>query len=167
MNPDILAVILHGIDLLRVFNPPELGQLISAGSIQTFEPDTNVIIEGELSSGMYVILEGTVWLYRTNKLTSKLHEVLRLNSGSYFGEMSLLDDQPREVTARAITYCDLFYLSREGLKTVLEKSPETQLRFYQHCVTTLSSKLRSLDENLIASQYQLWRSAFRKDGRSL
>ena len=99
---------LREIKLLNKLSDAELETLIPLGSISTVEAHTNIVIEGELSWGLYLILEGIVGVYKTNKMSGELHDVGQLKSGSFFGEMSLVDENPRSATVRALLECQLF-----------------------------------------------------------
>ena len=46
-----------------------------------------------------------------------------LSDGSFFGELSLLFQQKRSASIRAVNHCDLFILTRKDFHTVLKKFP--------------------------------------------
>jgi CRP-like cAMP-binding protein len=155
--------LLKEIKLLQSFSEAELQQLIASGSGASYEPHTNIVIEGELSWGLYLIVDGIVGIFKTNKLTGSLYDVGQLRAGSFFGEMSLIDENPRSATVRSLTNCELFYISKETFIAFLNKSTDLKLKFYQNCVSNLVVRLRELDDNYVISQYQLWQSALKKE----
>jgi CRP-like cAMP-binding protein len=154
---------LKEVKLLQSFKEPELAKLIMVGAGQTYESHSNIVIEGETSWGLYLILEGVVGIYKTNKLTGEHYDVGQLRYGSFFGEMSLVDENPRSATVRALTDCHLFYISKESFTQFLETSTDLKLRFYESCVKNLVGRLRELDDNYVISQYQLWKTALKKE----
>jgi len=80
---------------------------------QTFSSDTRIFTEGEKGSIAYVIESGLVEIF-TNK--NNQHELLGiLTPGQLFGEMALIDDEPRTATAIAIKDTVLTVISREQL----------------------------------------------------
>jgi CRP-like cAMP-binding protein len=155
--------LLKEIKLLKSFSDSELQHLIQLGTSASYEPHTNVIIEGELSWGLYLILDGTVGILKMNKLTSNAYDVGQLRSGNFFGEMSLIDENPRSATIRTLTNTELFYISKDTFIEFLDRSPDLKLRFYTNCVSNLVVRLRELDDNYVISQYQLWQSALKKE----
>jgi CRP-like cAMP-binding protein len=157
--------LLKDIRLLQSFSEAELQQLIALGTGASYEPHTNIVIEGELSWGLYLILYGVVGIFKTNKLTGSLYDVGQLRAGSFFGEMSLVDENPRSATVRSLTNCELFYISKEIFNAFLNKSPDLKLKFYTNCVNNLVVRLRELDDNYVISQYQLWQSALKKEDK--
>lgn len=154
---------LREIKLLTPFTDQELAQLVQLGKSMTHEAHANVIIEGELTWGLYLLLSGTVSIIKTNKLTGEEYDVGQLRKGSFFGEMSLIDNNPRSATVKAQTECHLFYLSKDAFMRFLDQSKDLKLRFFESCIKTLVGRLRELDDNYVISQYQLWKVALKKE----
>jgi CRP-like cAMP-binding protein len=155
---------LKEVHLLRVFSDEEVAHLIQLGSPAAYEAHSNVVIEGELSWGIYVILDGIVGILKSNKMTGDVYDIGQLRAGSFFGEMSLIDDNPRSATIRALTDCHVFYISKDSFNQFLNKSADLKMRFFQSCIQDLVRRLRDLDDNYVVSQYQLWKSAVNKAG---
>lgn len=61
---------------------------------------------------------------RTNGENKEKTRVTVLESGSFFGEVSMIYEVPRISTCRAITQCDLFSLSRDDFYSVMMMHPE-------------------------------------------
>ncbi|OFZ82124.1 MAG: hypothetical protein A2583_07345 [Bdellovibrionales bacterium RIFOXYD1_FULL_53_11] len=154
---------LKGVKLFRALSDGEIGRLIQLGTGVSFEAHANIVIEGELSWGLYVILEGMVGIFKTNKLSGDPYDVGQLRSGNFFGEMSLIDDNPRSATVRALSDCQLFFLSKEAFMHFLGGSKDLKMRFYESCIQDLVHRLRELDDDYVISQYQLWKSAMKKE----
>jgi CRP-like cAMP-binding protein len=165
VDPNVKPTVpmLREVKLLQTLNDGELGRLIQVGAGATYEAHGNIIIEGEMSWGLYLILEGVVGIFKANKLTGESYDVGQLRSGSFFGEMSLVDENPRSATVRALTDCHLFYISKDSFEHFLGASSDLRLRFYDACVKNLVGRLRELDDNYVISQYQLWKTALKKE----
>lgn len=154
---------LKEVRLLSVFQAQELEYLIRMGQPHQFEAHSNVIIEGELSWGLYLILDGICGVFKTNKLTGDSFDVAQLQEGSFFGEMSLIDDQPRSATVKALTNCQLFFISKEVFQQFLKLAPTLQIRFQESCIRLLVGRLRELDDSYVTSQYQLWKTVMKRE----
>lgn len=161
--PKASISMLREIRLLQPLNDSELAQVLQLGKWIRFEPHTNIVIEGELSWGLYLIMEGMVGIFKTNKLTGENYDIGQLRKGNFFGEMSLIDNNPRSATVKALAECDLLYISKEAFQSLLNHSPATKVRFYESCVRHLVTRLRELDDNYVISQYQLWKIALKKE----
>jgi CRP-like cAMP-binding protein len=162
-RPKPASEVLGGIKLLKSFTERELEDLTTFGKEIEYEAHTNILIEGELSWGLYLILDGMVGIFKTNKLTGDSYDIGQLRVGSFFGEMSLLDENPRSATVRAMTPCSLFYLSKESFLGLLDQDQDLKLRFFNDAIRNLIGRLRELDDNYVISQFQLWQVALRKD----
>jgi hypothetical protein len=75
--------------------------------------------EGDVPHNMYFLSKGHVEVIK-----EKTGELLAtLNSGSFFGEMSLIDDSLRTATIRAGSYCDVYTLSKDAFSEILRHHP--------------------------------------------
>jgi CRP-like cAMP-binding protein len=155
--------LLKDVKLLAVFTDTELAQLYQLGKPSSAEAYTNIVIEGELSWGLYLILNGSLGVFKKNRFSGTLYDVGTLEKGGFFGEMSLVDDNPRSATVRALSDVQLFFISKELFQQWLSKGSNRKERFYESCVTTLVHRLRELDDNYVITQYQLWKTALRKE----
>jgi CRP-like cAMP-binding protein len=155
--------LLREIKLLQPFTDEELHQILQIGSLIRFEAHSSIVIEGELSWGLYLLWDGLVGIFKTNKLTGENYDIGQLRGGSFFGEMSLVDNNPRSATVKALTDCSMFFISKEAFHELLDLSPETKIRFYESCIKQVVSRLRELDDNYVISQYQLWKIALKKE----
>lgn len=75
---------------------------------------------GEEADVAYVVRQGTVEITSVRNGTSELVEVLA--QGDFFGEMALVDNQPRSATATALEDVVLAVFTKEEIERSLEKS---------------------------------------------
>jgi CRP-like cAMP-binding protein len=155
----LTASSLKTIDIFSNFSDTELTQLLSQGQTVQFEAQTNIIIEGELSWGFYLILEGMLGVSKNNKLTGNFYDLGELRAGNFFGEMSLIDANARSATVKSLTAVNLFFISKERFLSFLNQSTQLTVSFYTNCIKALVNRLRELDDNYVISQYQLWQFA--------
>ncbi len=152
---------LKEVRLLNNLSEQDLSRIIALGRGFTHKAHSNIVIEGELSSGLYLIMEGVLGVFKTNTVTGDVYDVAQLRRGSFFGEMSLIDEAPRSATVKALTDCVLFYISKEAFSSFLDSSSQLKVSFYENCIRDLSARLRELDESYVTSQYQLWKAALK------
>ena len=163
-DPDWGAGKLGEIAIFRRFNGPELKKLYTYGHFTVLPPQSHAVIEGEPTRGLFVILDGTVSVYKTDPTTNSLARLAVLESGAYFGELSLFDSAPRSATVSAETSVQCFVLEADDFNKFLESMGENlQLRFYRTCAEELVDRLRKLNTDYITSQNMLWRYAFRHE----
>ncbi len=157
------AELLKHVRLLAAFEERELEKLVQLGSSRHYEPHTNIVIEGELSWGIYFILAGKVRVFKRNRMTGESHDVGQLEQGSFFGEMSLVDHQPRSASVKSLTESHVFFIDKKDFQKYLDDSDERKIRFYESCLQSIVNRLRETDENYVISQYQLWKRALKKE----
>jgi len=153
---------LKNIKLLSMFSEDELKSIASLGEKQNYESYSNIVIEGEMSWGFYVILKGSVRVFKNDQISGKSYDVGQLNPGEFFGELSLVDENPRSATVRALEPLLCCYVSKEKFEGFLNQSQERKVRFFEGCAKGLAQRLRELNDHYVVSQYQLWRSALDK-----
>ena len=86
-----------------------------------FKKGATIIHEGTTGSNAYLILSGSVEVYK--KVGDEKLVLSRLVKGNIFGEMSLVDDKPRSATIVALEDTEVRILSRERFESMLEQNP--------------------------------------------
>lgn len=81
-------------------------------------PGDYVFKVGEEANEMYFIVQGKVKI-----LARDGKEIAFLQSGDFFGEISLFKKRTRTASVRAESYCDLYRLSRVAYDRVISKYP--------------------------------------------
>ena len=78
-----------------------------------YRPGDDIFLEGSPGTHFYVIDRGEVEFIRRDHMGQPNQIVGVLGSGEFFGEMALLDKQPRGVTARARTAVDVIVMGKD------------------------------------------------------
>lgn len=108
--------------LMRYAGTNQLNQLVKNMRIQVYEPSEVVITEGEPGKSFYNILTGRVSVHKSEESDSKLRELM---SGSYFGELSLLNSELNSCTITALESTEIMILDKEVYDNVI-KSVQSQ-----------------------------------------
>jgi len=91
-----------------------------------------IISEGEAGDSMYVILDGRVRVHNEERMVNTLGE------RDVFGEMALLDPEPRSASVTATEATRLFRLERAPFYELMEQRPEVAMGI----IHILTSRLR-------------------------
>ncbi|CAA7624462.1 cyclic nucleotide-binding domain-containing protein [Magnetospirillum sp. UT-4] len=83
---------------------------------KVFYAGQKVFNEGEAGDRAYLIQEGTV------EITKHGLTLATLGKGELFGEMALVDDQPRMASAKAQTDLSVVIISRDAFREKLSKA---------------------------------------------
>jgi voltage-gated potassium channel len=87
-----------------------------------FLPDDYIIRQGEYGDCMYFLSSGDVEVLVGGQ------KVAQLGAGSPFGEAALLQGEKRNASVRAISYCDVYRLSKADFDSLRAKYPEFDAR---------------------------------------
>lgn len=165
LTPEKGALVLEKLPIFAGFSHTELVRIYAMGELRLYKPTSNIIIEGEKSVGMYVVLEGQVGVFKSGRGAQEGgHLLVHLGPGDAFGEMSFVDHQPRSATVTAQNQVLTYYLDGDVWQKALETDAQMAYRFYKNFALSLSSRVRILDEQFIMSQKQLWKYALTRTG---
>ena len=110
------------VDIFQNFNEADINLLISNSNIRNFEPNENIVTESQEGDSLFIILSGNARV-SINKDGNDVKLGL-LSPGDTFGEFSLLTGDKRSATVKAINHSECIEISKEALKSILEKDPE-------------------------------------------
>ncbi len=115
-----------------------------------YEPESLIFAEGERGDELYIVVDGEVRISRV--LPGIGEETLTiLRRGEVFGEMALIDDQPRSADARAHRDgATVFSVSRSLLEEVLSMDPDAAVQFLSLLCRLLCRRLRAMNDRLVA-----------------
>ena len=98
---EAVTTILKKVEIFKNLPDPVIADLGRKMVISELNADSIIITQGEKGSSMYVIFSGDVKVH-DNEFT-----IATLNAGSFFGEFSLLDDEPRSLSVSTLTHSTL------------------------------------------------------------
>jgi CRP-like cAMP-binding protein len=97
---------------------------------------TVIYEEGEIGTSMGIIVKGAIGVYKNNRLISTLRV------GRTFGEMSVIDAQPRSATARAEKDTVFLSLDKASMIVLSDKHPVLAFKMIWNISRALSQRLR-------------------------
>jgi len=160
-------VALESVTLFRGLNPQELTELRKVAQERCF-PDPfqrsegnpasgetsladnppqdssgpwSIFREGDRGDGLYVIKDGSVQIAHVHNGEVR-YLFCTLNAGDVFGEMAVIEDRPRSATALAVTRTVLYFIPRDEMRRLLQRSPALAFNMLE----MVSRRLRDFDE---------------------
>ncbi|HEY3898979.1 MAG TPA: ATP-binding protein [Chthoniobacter sp.] len=132
----------------------ELSNLKLETHTLAFHAGQQIFRQGDQGDGLYVVQKGEVEISIT--MDGQESRVLsRLASGTFFGEMAILDDQPRSATATALVDTAATFIARGEILRALGKSP----RLLSALLREFSLRVRLLDHRFLDEILQAERLA--------
>ena len=112
------VLFLKSIDLFRALPSEELAQIAEIAEEQPLAAGDQVFAQGEPGDALYLIVEGKVKVHQGNK------ELVRLGERDVFGEMAVLDSEPRSASVTAVEDTVLLKIGRDDFRDILGERPE-------------------------------------------
>ena len=130
--------LLKGVDLFSSLSDAQLGSIASMAEEKRFAKGDTILVEEDASSQtFFLIAEGSVKVVLTAE-DGREAILASLGEGDFFGEMSLLDGEPRSATVRAVSKSRLLVIRREDFLQCLRRQPDLALAL----LSELSHRLR-------------------------
>ncbi len=124
--------ILKSIDILSFLHEATLERLAEESLELSLHPKEVLFNEGEDGKTMYIILEGEVRIYK------KDIEITTMGPGSIFGEMALIEKQPRSASVEAIGDIELIEINEEQFQRYFAGQPQVLMALMK----TMSARFR-------------------------
>ena len=126
----------------------ELALIVSRLAMERFDEGARIFAEGDRGEKLYLVTEGLV---RISTAVRDGEEALAMmRKGSFFGEMSLIDDQPRSADAFAQEPTVLWSLSRTDFHDLLESDAKLAITVLGAMARTLAIRLREANDQVKA-----------------
>ncbi len=129
---------LAAVELFSECSRKELGQILSVAKEIDFDAGRDICVEGEPSGRFYLVLEGSVAVKRHGRTRATL------GPADYFGEIALIDGQPRTATCTAVTPVNTLAIAQFNFVPLLKEHAGLSHKLLLH----LCSRLRSAEAQL-------------------
>jgi CRP-like cAMP-binding protein len=142
----------------RGLSAKELRLLAAFSKEELYNRDDLIFREGDEGDKLYIILDGKVRI--TKHIPGAGEEALAiLEKGDFFGEMALIDNQPRSADAKAhINGTMVLTISRQVLNEILSVDIESAYQFLSILCRILTQRLREINLKII--QWRLMSGGF-------
>ena len=126
-----LVSMLVAVPLFAGLDARELGTIAEAGREVVFEAGKKILQQGERGLAFLLILDGSVEVSKDGKRLAKL------GKGQFFGEMTVIDDQPRSADVVAIEPTTCFGLTAWSFDAVIGSNPSIARQMMKELVRRL------------------------------
>lgn len=134
---------LEKVNLFRSVPPEYLLELEKLSVSRRYAKNTVLVTEGDESTHLYIIHKGTASAFLTNE-DGRQVTLNYMHDGEYFGELSLLDGQPRSASVITLTDCEMMLLPRVHVLELMRKHPE----FTMQLMIELTRRVRDLTDSV-------------------
>ena len=129
--------------------PAELEQLHGAARELTFAANQPIFRQGDPGDGIYFVKEGLVQI-ATMVSTGESKELSKIAPGDLFGELAVLDNEPRSASATADKATTVYFISRDELQKLLEHMP----RLFSALVREITRRMRTFNDKYVREAFE-------------
>jgi CRP/FNR family transcriptional regulator, cyclic AMP receptor protein len=134
--------LLRGVSIFADLDPGSLAALERMTETRDYADGAVIVSQEDRGDALFVLVRGRVKVVLYGQSGREVILSMFKSPGDFFGEMSLLDDQPRSATVIAAERSRLLSLSRSAFQSHLASHPRAALRV----LTELSRRLRRADQ---------------------
>ena len=140
INDDI--ILLKKFDFFNKMTPEQLRLLIFGAERQEFASGEMIFKEGELAESAYVVLSGTVNLYRQNNNSGQPIEII--NRNALINELALVTEINRPFTAIAQSNSKVLEIERTVFLRLIKEFPDITRYIYDY----VNERIHELANNI-------------------
>jgi glutaminase len=130
--------------LLRELTAPERELVVAAATRVAYEDRDVVVRQGDPADAVYFIVAGSANV-QLNLPSERRHRLTTIGPGATFGELALLDDQPRTADVEADGDLTCWVLRIDDLAHVDKTAPGVRSKLMEQLARDLAVRLRRAD----------------------
>jgi ATP/ADP translocase len=119
-------------------NSEDLAALARVATVAVYAPGETIVREGDAGDALFIIVRGSVGVVHDKQ------QVASLGPGEPFGEMAVLDREPRSASAAALEETEVLWIGSEEFYEVLHE----QVEIAEGVIRMLSNRLRGATAEL-------------------
>lgn len=133
-------IFVRGVPIFKELRDDFLVRLASIMDELSFPASHTIFTEGQEGRSLYIVVSGRVRVHIGNQ------EIVQLDQGTCFGEMSLFDAEPRSASVTTIEPCDCLMLTQQQLYEAIDETPGIAVNI----IRLLSRRIRELNQKMNA-----------------
>jgi len=128
---------LQRVSLFHGISRREFGTLFQSLASRNYQSGEILCKEGDIGRALFILESGEVEVLRQSR------RIAVLKPGDYFGEMSLIDEQPRTATVAATQPVRCYLLYKTEIDKLLRQAPRIGAAIMAHLAALLAVRLRA------------------------
>lgn len=143
MNSDNIISFFREVPLLCNLEEYELNQISAVAAIKEFDKNKIIFYEQDKGNSLYIIALGQVKIV-VNSNDGREHILGFLKDKDFFGEISLLDGEPRSTTVISLEKVKVIIINREDFIKILRNNPDMTYKI----ILSICRKIRWTDRHV-------------------
>lgn len=125
------ASALASVPLFEGISNESMARLAAVTGELEFEPDQFIVLQGQVGTGLYIVIEGSARVLRGSE------ELAQLGPTDFFGELSVIDQMPRNASVQATEPTRCLALASWDLLDLLESDSKLALNMIKGLATRI------------------------------
>jgi len=142
MDVNVVDQYIKHVALFEGLTREEVTKIFSKGMTMHVTAGEHIFLQGTVGNQMYVVLGGKLGVFDGKKC------IAELRTGDMFGEMALVNKEPRSATVTAVNDSRLFVLSETTFERLMTK--RAAIKILLNIVRTLSHRLKDANKRYIS-----------------
>ena len=152
MATTVSTAVLKAVPLFASFPDDQLRMLTTMVTRRSAPRGTTIMAGGDATDSLYIVLSGRLKVMMSD---SEGKEVILtiLGPGEFFGEMGLIDDEPRSASVVTIEPCELLSIAKRDFKRCLAENFEMAMEVMRGLVRRLREADRKIGSLALLDVY--------------
>jgi len=109
---------------------------------------TTIFKEGEDGNYLCLLIKGKIEISKADN-NGIQRMIVAIGKGRSFGEMAIIDDEPRSATCVAMLDCELLVLDKDNYRIILKERPALAAIILEKLARLLSQRLRAVNGKFV------------------
>jgi CRP-like cAMP-binding protein len=132
--------------MFESLDPAEMKEMTRIIDVREFAAGDELFHEGDVGDAWYALYRGKVDV--TTSAGTCENEINQLDPGDCFGEIAILDGQPRSATVVALEDSVVLRVTRAAFEQLLAEDDPVAHKLLRHMAISLAQRTRSITERL-------------------
>ncbi len=153
---DTLSKVFLSSPIFSKLKQKDIDTIIKSMHSRVYQANELVFMQGDPGIGLYFIIEGKVNIVTTIS-DNKQYKLVELESGDFFGELALLNDEKRTSSAIAATDTKIAVIFKPDLDEFINTYPSKGILILRGISQVIATRLKNMNEdffNLYLNTYQ-------------
>ena len=145
-NP--LAAYFKGIPLFARLGPEDLNEVLRSVKMVSLRAGQSVFEEGDASDGLYLVMSGRFEVFSRLK-SGKQMTLTEIGPNEFFGELALLDREPRSATVRAVEDSELVKIDAKEFDYLRQNYSPAAYKLIREIAILVCARLRRINNQIL------------------
>ncbi len=150
------------IDFFKELDESEIKQLAEKMIVQNYNSGIFLFKENKNREAVYILYAGDVELLKKTP-QSEQKRLAYFSMGEMIGEGAFVDDSPHSTSARTVTACTVFSLSRNDINVIFTENPALGLKISIRLTKVISQRMRNSNTRFVNMGTQYLSGETRKE----